>query len=332
MSQRIKWGVLGCAAIARVRTIPGLLQAENAQLYAVASRGMEKAAEVQKQFGAQKAYGSYEALLADPDVEAVYIPLPNTLHCEWVKKAAEAGKHILCEKPLGISEAEAADMFRVCEEHHVLLMEAFAYRHSPLLQNVKKTLDAGTIGKLKYVESHLSDVLSDMGNIRMQKELGGGAFYDMDCYNISVISYLTGKESVRVKAFAEMDQERGVDVGNVMILAYEDGILAAGYSSLNSYARGYYCIVGEKGRIEVPCNFNCRGMVNYTVVTNGHTDNVEILDEIRSSHAVQCPDNYMLEIEQFGRCIRSLEQPLVSKEESLRNARILDSAFADLDA
>lgn len=329
MAEKINWGILGCAAIAKVRTIPGLLEASNASLYAVASRGLEKAEEVKKQFHAEKAYGSYEELLADENVQAVYIPLPNTMHCEWVEKAAKAGKHILCEKPLSISAEEAEKMFQICEEHHVLLMEAFAFRHAPLVQKVKSLLDEGVIGKVKYVESHLTDVLTDIGNIRMNNRLGGGSFYDMACYNVSTISYLLGKEPVKVKAFMEMDKDHGVDVSNTALLFYEDGVQAVSYSSLNSYARGYYAVVGEKGRIEVPCNFNCRNINKFTVTTGGKTDNVEILDEQKTEYTVLCPDNYMLEIEQFGRCILDGEKPLVSREETLRNAKILDKMFED---
>ena len=329
MSRKINWGILGCAAIARVRTIPGLLQADNASLYAVTSRGSAKAEELQKMFGAEKAYGSYEELLEDKNVEAVYIPLPNSMHREWVEKAAKAGKHILCEKPLALNEEEAKEMYDICEAEGVLLMEAFAYRHAPLIQKVKELIDAGAVGKVKYLESHLTDLLTDMGNIRMNQNLGGGAFYDMACYNVSAISYLAGKEPVRVKAFAEMDPEYGVDVSNTCLFQYDDGMQAAGYSSLNSYARGYYAVVGEKGRIEVPCNFNCRNICKFTVTAEGIVDNVEVIDEKKTEYTVMCPDNYMLEIEQFGRCILDGEKPLVSKEETLRNIRILDKAFAD---
>lgn len=330
MGKKINWGILGCAAIAKVRTIPGLLQADNANLYAVASRGIEKAEEFQKMYSAEKAYGSYEALLADENVQAVYIPLPNSMHFEWVEKAAKAGKHILCEKPLALNVEEAKKMYEICEEQGVLLMEAFAFRHAPLVQKVKKVIDSGVIGKVKYIESHLTDVLTDMSNIRMNQSLGGGSFYDMACYNISTISYLLDfKAPVKVKALAEMDPERGVDVSNTTLLMYEDGTQAASYSSLNSYSRGYYAVVGEKGRIEVPCNYNCRYVQKFTVTAEGVVNNVEILDEKKTEYTVFCPDNYMLEIEQFGRCILDGEKPYVSKEETLLNAKILDQAFAD---
>ena len=310
MEKKINWGVLGCAAIAKVRTIPGLLQAENASFYAVASRGKEKAEAFKKMYGAEKAYDSYEPLLADENVEA--------------------GKHILCEKPLALNAKEAEKMYEICEEHGVLLMEAFAFRHAPLVQKVKEVIGEGKIGKVKYIESHLTDVLTDMSNIRMNQKLGGGSFYDMACYNISTISYLLDQQNpVKVKALAEMDPERGVDVSNTTLLMYEDGTQAASYSSLNSYSRGYYAVVGEKGRIEVPCNFNCRYVQKFTVTSEGVVNNVEILDEKKTEYTVFCPDNYMLEIEQFGRCIREGEKPLVSKEETLLNASILDRAFED---
>ena len=331
MGKKVNWGILGCAAIAKARTIPGLLQAENANLYAVASRGKENAEEFQQMYSAEKAYDSYEALLEDEKVEVVYIPLPNSMHFEWVEKAAKAGKHILCEKPLALNAEEAKKMYEICEEQGVLLMEAFAFRHAPLVQKVKEVIDKGAIGKVKYIESHLTDVLTDMSNIRMNQSLGGGSFYDMACYNISTISYLLGfKTPVKVKALAEMDQERGVDVSNTTLLMYEDGTQAVAYSSLNSYSRGYYAVVGEKGRIEVPCNFNCRYVQKFTVTTEGVVNNVEILDEKKTEYTVYCPDNYMLEIEQFGRCILEGEKPYVSKEETLLNAKILDQVFADV--
>ncbi len=331
MEKKVNWGILGCASIARVRVIPGLLQAENANLAAVASRDVKKAEKLRDKFPVEKVYGSYEELLGDKEIDAVYIPLPNSLHFEWVEKAARAKKHILCEKPMALNEQQAKSMFEICEKEGVLLMEAFAYRHAPLIQKVRQLIEEGAIGKVKYLESHLTDLLTDMTNIRMDKELGGGAFYDMACYNISAISYLLGmKMPVQVKALAEMSEEYGVDVSNTALLKYDDGTQAASYSSLNSYPRGYYAVVGEKGRIEVPCNFNCRYVQKFTVTTEGTVENVEILDEKKTEYTVMCPDNYMLEIQQFGRCILEGESPLVSKEETLLNARILDQLLDQL--
>ncbi len=328
MSKKVNWGILGCASIAKNRTIPGFLMADNANLVAIASRGIGKASAYAGEFGIKKAYDSYDKLLADDEIEAVYTPLPNAVHREWVEKAAKAGKHVLCEKPMGLNEEEEAEMFAVCEEQGVLLMEGFAYRHAPLIQKVKEIMDSGMIGQIKYIESHLTDLLTDMTNIRMNQNLGGGAFYDMACYNISTISYLMDlAEPVQVKALAERNSEYGVDVSNTILLQYENGVQAMSYSSLNSYPRGYYAVVGDKGRIEVPCNYNCRNVQKFTVAVKGSVSNVEILDEETTEYTVMCPNNYMMEIEQFGRCITDGEKPLVSKEESLLNARILHRAI-----
>ena len=141
--RKIKWGVLGTAGIARGCTIPGMQQAENCEMYAIAGRSIEKAEAFRAEFGFQKAYGSYEALLNDPEVEAVYIPLPNELHCEWAVKALNAKKHVLCEKPLAPTLEEIERMIAAANENGVLLMEAFAYLHSPIVSAVKAELDSG---------------------------------------------------------------------------------------------------------------------------------------------------------------------------------------------
>ena len=151
--RKVRWGVLGTADIARGQTIPGMQLAEHCELYAIAGRKLEKAKLYQEEFGFQKAYGSYDELLADPEVEAVYIPLPNDIHCEWTVKALKAKKHVLCEKPLAVSEAQAKEMFQAAEENGVMLMEAFAYLHSPFVKAVKAELDAGVIGEIRYLES-----------------------------------------------------------------------------------------------------------------------------------------------------------------------------------
>ena len=166
--QKIKWGVLGTAGIAKEQTIPGMKEASNCEVYAIAGRNLEKAKEFQEMFGFEKAYGSYEELLQDPEVEAVYIPLPNTLHYEWTVKALEAKKHVLCEKPLAPSEEVARQMIEAAEKNGVLLMEAFAYLHSPFIKAVKAELDAKTIGDVVYMESTFITSDYDISNIRMR--------------------------------------------------------------------------------------------------------------------------------------------------------------------
>ena len=150
---KVKWGVLGTANIAKGQTIPGMQRAGNCELYAIAGRSMEKASQFKDEFGFKKAYGSYEELLQDPDVQAVYIPLPNNLHLKWVKEALESGKHVLCEKPLGLDPDEVKDMFDTAKKNGVNLMEAFAYLHSPYVASLKKDVDDKVIGDVDYIIS-----------------------------------------------------------------------------------------------------------------------------------------------------------------------------------
>ena len=192
--RKVKWGVLGTAYIFERDTALGMQLADNCELTAIAGRNLEKANAFKEKYGFQKAYGSYEELLEDPEIEAVYIPLPNTLHYEWTIKALQHGKHVLCEKPLAPTAKEAEEMFRAAKENQVYLMEAFAYQHSPFVKAVKKEIEAGTIGKIRYMEAALitSDYLKS--NIRMRKETCGGSTYDLGVYAISLIQRMVGSE------------------------------------------------------------------------------------------------------------------------------------------
>ena len=222
---KVKWGVLGTADIARGQTIPGMLLAGHCELYAIAGRKLEKAEQFRETFGFQKAYGSYDELLADPMVEAVYIPLPNNLHCEWTIKALKAGKHVLCEKPLAVSEEQAAQMFRTAKENGVCLMEAFAYLHSPFVKAVKEELDAGTIGEIRYLESAFITGRRPDTDIRLRRETCGGALFDLGCYAVSMALWMMGKEPERVLASAQFSEKK-IDLFTSALLLYDNGAVA----------------------------------------------------------------------------------------------------------
>ena len=319
--RKINWGVLGTAGIAKGQTIPGMLLAENCTLYAIAGRSMEKAEQFKAQFGFEKAYDSYEALLADPAVEAVYIPLPNHLHCEWVIKAAKAGKHILCEKPLAPTAAQAAEMQAAAKENGVLLMEAFAYLHSPLIAALKKELDSGVIGEVRYLENAFVTSDYDISNIRMRRETLGGSLYDLGCYCISQSIWLLG-EPERVSAAADFSGE-GVDRLTTGFLTYPDGVRAAftcGMLLATEQDRRIdrLQIHGTKGVLRTDAEFNQTGRLSYQIVTD---------DQVITRY-VDTPQNYSLEVAQLGRCIASGEQPHVSSDFTLAVARTLDKALA----
>lgn len=220
--RKINWGVIGTAGIAKGCTIPGMQQAENCHLYAIAGRSMEKAKAYQEEFGFQVAYDSYEKLLADPNVEAVYIPLPNELHYEWTIKALKAKKHVLCEKPLAPNPSQIQEMFACAKENGVLLMEAYAYLHSPLMAAIKNEVKSGVIGDVLYMESQFITSDYDISNIRMRKETFGGATYDLGCYTTTQILWLLEEDPVKVQAVAEFSNE-GIDTYTSGVLTFADG-------------------------------------------------------------------------------------------------------------
>ena len=319
--RKIKWGVLGTANIAKGCTIPGMRLAENCELHAIAGRNLEKAEQFRQAFGFEKAYGSYEALLADPAVEAVYIPLPNTLHYKWVIKAAQAGKHILCEKPLAPSAKEAAEMQAAARENNVLLMEAFAYLHSPLVAAIKTELAQGTIGEVRYLENAFVTSDYDLSNIRMRRETLGGSVYDLGCYCVSQAVWLLG-EPDGVSAVADFS-EQGVDRLATGLLRYGSGARAAftcGMVLLTDQDKRLdrLQIHGTKGVLRTNAEYNQAGRLSYEIVTEGRI----------ITRFVDVPQNYSLEIAQLSRCITEGEQPLVSADFTLANARTLDKVLA----
>ena len=313
--EKVKWGVLGTADIARGQTIPGMMLAEHCERYAIAGRRIEKAKSYQEEFGFQKAYGSYDELLADPEVQAVYIPLPNDIHCEWTVKALKAKKHVLCEKPLALCEAQVKEMFAAAEENGVFLMEAFAYLHSPFVKAVKAELDAGVIGEIRYFESEFVAGRRPDTDIRLKKETGGGAFYDLGCYPLSMTLWLLGKEPDDVKAAAQFS-EKQIDLFTSAMLIYENGPVAkidCGMLPIPG-RQDRFCAFGSEGKIISPVEFNECGEIPYTVIRNG----------VAETKTVSAPNNYCLETEQLSRCILYGEKPHVSKGFSLMTARVTD--------
>ncbi len=322
--RKIQWGVLGTAGIARGHTIPGMLEAENCALCAVAGRSLEKAQDFQREFGFAQAYGSYDELLADPEVEAVYIPLPNQLHYEWTLKALRAGKHVLCEKPLVPTAAQAEVLLAVARERGVVLMEAFAYLHSPFVAAVKAELDRGAIGEILYMESAFVTSDYDAANIRMRRETLGGSTYDLGCYTVSQILWMLGKAPSQVQAAADISP-LGVDAYTAGVMRFADGVRASFQCGM-VLATGEdkridrFQIHGTRGVLRSETEFNQKGELRYTIESDGRTE----------TKSVYAPDNYRLEIEQMGRCIAEGEKPHVSNAFSLRVAQTLEEIIGQI--
>ena len=320
---KIKWGIIGTANIARWATIPGIKKADNAELYAIAGRNPEKAAKYKEEFGFETAYGSYDELIADPDVQAVYIPLPNDIHLKWVTEALKAKKHVLCEKPLALNAREAEEMYKTAEENGVYLMEAYAYLHSPYVESLKKDIDSGIIGDLDYIESAFI-TQGYKEDFRLHKEFGGGAMYDLGCYCTTMILTLIDSEPELVKAVAEFS-DLGVDFNTAAIMRFKNGVRASfnigmilGENTNSRFDRLF--IHGSKGSIRSDVEYNQEGDVSYSIYTR---DGV-------TERKVTVPHNYKLEIEQLGRCILNGEKPHITPEFSIKNAKLIDTVLNEI--
>ncbi|MDO4312042.1 MAG: Gfo/Idh/MocA family oxidoreductase [Eubacteriales bacterium] len=318
MSRTINWGVLGTASIAKGQVIPGMMKAENANLYAIAGRNSNKVKAFKEEFGFEKGYDSLDELLEDEDVDAVYIPLPNNLHREWILKAAEKKKHILCEKPLVPSPEEAEEVVAFCRKQGVILAEAFAYLHNPMTREIINIVREGQIGTPVLIEAHFFSKKWPEDNIRLRKDLYGGCTYDLACYNISMILQLMGEMPCQIDAMAHF-LESGVDDYSNLFLKFPSGAYASATCGMCSSERATRLYVhGSEGTVETEIAYNGEGELSY-YLTKGKERNL---------HKVQVPSNYMLEIEQFGRCVLGEEaEPLVSNAFTLQVARIVQEAL-----
>ena len=321
-NQKVKWGVLGTAGIAAGCTIPGMKKAKSCELYAIAGRSIDKANLFKERFGFEKAYEGYDALLADSEVEAVYIPLPNNIHAEWVIKALNAKKHVLCEKPVAMNESELRRMFKAAKDNGVIFMEAYAYLHSPYVTALKETIKSGEIGEVDYIDTAF--LTQDYSNdFRLHKELGGGGIYDIGCYCTTMILSLIDSPIEYIKADAELDKT-GVDHMAGVLLKFENGARASfnagmmlGIDTCDRYDRLF--IHGSKGYIRSDVEYNQEGELEFTV-----TVKTEEGERIPHVVKVNSASNYSLEIEQMNDCIRNGAKPHVSEEFSIKNMRVLD--------
>lgn len=316
--KKLRWGVISTANIGRAAVIPALKCAGNGELVAVASRSEEKAQDFADKQGIPRAYGSYEALLAAEDIDAVYIPLPNSLHREWTIKAAEAGKHILCEKPLALNAAECEEMAAAAEQHGVVLMEAFMYRLHPQTEKVLELIQGGVIGDLRLIYAVFTFLLSNPANIRLQPELGGGSLMDVGCYCVNVIRTVAGAEPVEVQAYANWG-ESGVDEEMAGTIRFASGLLAQFTSALTLERREFYQVAGPKGHIEVPAAF-LPGKGDTTVYEHHGRQGA-------SAHAIDGVDEYQLMVEHFADCVLNKRPLRYPPSEAAANMRVIEALY-----
>lgn len=323
--KKIRWGVLGYARIASESVIPALLRAGNSELHALASRDEAKLAIARTRYGIPKTHVGYEALLQDPEIDAVYLPLPNNLHRAWTIRAAEHGKHILCEKPLGLNAAEVREMIAACSMNKVTLMEAFMYRYTDRIAKVREVLRSGVLGEIKFVEATFRYPLDRPDSIKWNPALGGGSAYDVACYPINLVGLIAdecnGKPDTGAihpqSVSAECVRSRGIDVIFSGLLKYSSGLLASIHSGFNAQKHIMAQIVGTKGILEIPeTYFDHAGSLTLS------------LGDERREIPVMKSDRYRYEIEDFADAILQQRPPAFGLAETLRNAEVLDRLFA----
>jgi len=321
MPNKVRWGVLGVAKIATEKVIPAMQRGEWSEVTAIASRDRKKAEAAAGPLGIKKAYGSYEELLRDPDIEAIYNPLPNQLHISWTLKAVEAGKHVLCEKPLSMQADEAKVLLSARDRKHVKLGEAFMVRTHPQWLRTREIVRSGQIGKLHAVAGFFSYFLLDRTNIRNLAECGGGALMDIGCYPINTSRFVYGEEPVRVVSLIDRDPDMKIDRLTSVMLEYPSGhaIFTCGTQTV-PYQRMQF--MGTKGRIEVEIPFNAPNHKPCRIFIDDGSDLSG--SGIKTEQFPVC-DQYTIQGDVFSRAIREDGAVPVSIEDAIKNMSVIDA-------
>ena len=308
----VRYGIISTAQIALNRHVPAARESANSEIIAISSRSDAKARQAAEKHGIPKWYGSYEALLADPDIDAVINPLPNSMHCEWTIKAAEAGKHILCEKPLAVTVDEARRMIQAARANNVLLVEAFTHRWNPHLRKARQLIAEGAIGTVTSLFSALTfSVAQPQGNVRFSAELAGGSLLDAGCYAVYACRFVMGQEPVRAAGFAYDSGGYGVDTTFTGLLAFPNGAVANVGSSMEQPRRCDLAIIGSRGRLDIPDMFDDSGPI---VITIG--------DEKRAE-ATPAPNRFRVQLDEFSECVLTGKAPEFPAEDGLKNTAAL---------
>lgn len=318
--KKLRWGIMGCARIAKGSVIPGIQQSRTGEVSAIASRDEQNARSTAEQLNIPTAYGSYEQLLEDPQIDAVYIPLPNHLHKEWTIKAAAAGKHVLCEKPVALTAQEAEEMIDACAKAGVHLAEAFMYRHHPRYEQLLDIVRSGEIGTIRGIHSTFTFNSSGAkGNVRFNKEMGGGSIYDIGCYPISVARMILNEEPEAVTVQAYFSPEHGeVDMMASGLVEFPGSVALTFDCAMWAAPRNTLEILGTEGRIEVPSAFVSRADASshFYVITKDRR-------EVEVPHVNQ----YALQADEFAGVVLDGKKPSFSPEDAVANMRVIDACL-----
>ena len=319
----VRWGILGAAKIALEKVIPGMRGSALAQVVGIASRDLAKARAAAKRLEIPRAYGSYQELIDDPDIEAIYNPLPNHLHVPWSIRAAERGKHVLCEKPIALTAREARDLLAARDRTGVKIGEAFMVRTHPQWLKVKEIVASGRLGELRLIAGHFSYYRRDPGDIRSRVDWGGGALMDVGCYPITISRWLFGGEPTDVVGMIERDPDMRVDRLTSALLRFEKG--QATFSCATQLVPYQTMqIFGTKGRIAVEIPFNAPPRDECRIFVDDGSDLAGGGIEMITFPAV---DQYAVQADRFSEAIRGIRGVPVPLEDAMGNMAVLDALF-----
>jgi xylose dehydrogenase (NAD/NADP) len=317
-ARRLRWGVLGGARIARVCVIPALHRSRNGEIRGIACRSGDRSRALAREHEIPLACGRYEEILEDPEIEAVYIPLPNHLHKEWTVRAVEAGKHVLCEKPLAVNAQEAQEMVQAARRRGVHLMEAFMYRFHPRSLRIKSLVDQGAVGDPRLIRSAFCFRHPDPQEMRFRPEMGGGALLDVGCYGVSLARWILGAEPETAQAMADYGPT-GADVTMIGLLRFPEGRVAVIEASLVSALQQTFSIAGTRGMVELPHDA-------FIPWERDAWFRVRAADEEEGTvETIPGVDEYQLMVENFADSVLGGGRPAYPAEDGLKNMRVLDA-------
>lgn len=323
MKRKVRWGILSTAAIAVNKVIPAMQQGDWSEVLAIASRDINKAKKAATQLGIPRAYGSYDDLLADDEIEAIYNPLPNHLHVPWTTRAAEAGKHVLCEKPIGLNMPEAARLLAVRDRTGMKIQEAFMVRTHPQWIGALELIKSGCIGDLRVINGFFSYFNPDPENIRNKVEIGGGGILDVGGYPITIARFIFGEEPHRVISLIERDISLGIDRLASVILDFPAGQASFTCGTqVVPYQRMQLC--GTRGRIEVEIPFNAPSDKPTRIFIHDGADLGGNSPEVKEFAIC---DQYIIQGDLFSRAIRENSTQTIPLEDAVKNMAVIDAIF-----
>jgi predicted dehydrogenase len=324
MTDIVNWGVLSTARIGTEKVIPAMQRGTYSRIAAIASRDQATAERAAARLGIPRGYGSYEALLSDPDIQAIYNPLPNHLHVPWTIRAMEAGKHVLCEKPIALNAAEAAKLLDARARTGKLVAEAFMVRHTPWWQRARALAQDGTLGEVRAIQTFFSYFLDDPANVRNQTEIGGGGLLDIGCYAINTARYLFGAEPLRVAASIDRDPRFGVDRLTSALLEFPGARHLTFTCATQLAPHQRVTVVGTKARLEVLIPFNAPPDAPCKIVID---DGGDLAGSHARAETFGVADQYTLQGDAFSLAVLglgTLEDPI---EDAIANMRVIDAVF-----